>query len=135
MQDVSRGIGEKVNQEYIEQAVADLAILKFFPSGPGEQVAIMRLLLAIVDTPEHLAWLVKTLMDYIGEWPGPAQLRALYATRYRPADGIEGPHCTIAGFTPCDSERESLEGHENIKRLEIKASPRIGGILPAGSVQ
>ncbi len=117
-----------VRPEAIEKAVADLSILRYFPSGPGEQKAVMQLLDRIVDEEYRLAWLVHTLTDYVGEWPGPAQLRALYATRYRPADGIEGTHCTIAGFTPMDSERASLEAHENVKRLELE-EPRSGGGL------
>lgn len=103
------------------EAVRALSLLKFFPSGPGEREAVMDLLERIADRPERLGWLVETLVNYVGEWPGPAQLRALYATRFRPADGIEGPHCAIAGFTPRDSERASLEAHDNVKREELEA--------------
>ena len=120
-----------VRPEAIEQAVRDLSILRFFPlHGPRRAASVYSrsFLDRIVDEEYRLAWLVHTLTDYVGEWPGPAQLRALYATRYRPADGIEGTHCAIAGFTPMDSERASLEAHENVKRLELE-EPRSGGGL------
>ena len=101
------------------QAVREMALIKYFPAGPGEREAVMNLLDKLAaGNEERLQWLVDIVVNYVGEWPGPAQLRALYATRYRPADGIEGTHCTIAGFTPMDLERASLEAHENVKQLE-----------------
>ncbi len=78
----------------------------------------MRLLERICETPDRLDWLVSMLENHVGEWPGPAQLRALYATRWRPADGIEGTSCAIAGRTPADSESLSLAEHEDRKQIE-----------------
>lgn len=109
-----------LSEQILRDAIEELGICKFFPSGPGERAGVMSLLEKIIDHPERLRWLVDTMVNYVGEWPGPAQLRALYATRYRPADGIEGVHCMIAGFTPCDSEAAELEAHENLKLEEAR---------------
>ena len=109
-------------------AVAEIVALPVFPRRTTSGGAIMALLAKLVDRPNRLRWLVDTVVNYVGEWPGPAQLRALYATRYPPADGIEGTHCKIAGFTPSESESASLEGHETIKRL-LEGDQRRGGGL------
>lgn len=95
-------------------AVGALGVLKYFPSGADNREMIMVLLQNICDRKDRLAWLVNTLLNHVGEWPGPAQLRAIYAVRFRPADGVEGPTCTIGGFTPGDCERENLEGHKQL---------------------
>lgn len=114
-----------LTRQMLTEAVEELATCKFFPAGPGERESVMRLLEKLTFDPHQLRWLVDTVVNYVGEWSGPAQLRALYATRYRPEDGIEGPHCAIAGFTPMDSERAELEAHENITRAELE-EPRAG---------
>lgn len=112
-----------MNPTLITEAVRIMATCKYFPAGPGEREAVMEMLERMCGNNEAgLRWLTITLVNYVGEWPGPAQLRALYATRYRPADGIEGPHCSLAGFTPADSERAVLEAHENLK-VEGMRSP------------
>lgn len=122
----------KLETQQIIGAVQELSILKFFPASPGEQQAVMDLLDKIVDSPQRLRWLVDTMVNYIGEWPGPAQMRALYATRFRPADGIEGTHCAIAGFTPMDSERAALEARDNLK---IEGARTARGLLQAATAQ
>lgn len=114
-----------LTRQILTDAIKELSTCKFFPADPGARESVARLLESLTTEPRKLRWLVDTMCNYVGEWPGPAQLRALYATRYRPEDGIEGAHCAIAGFTPVDSERLELEAHENLKRLELEA-PRSG---------
>jgi hypothetical protein len=90
-------------------ALAEMSMLKFFPSGEsGEmaQEAIVRLLRRMVGSREQLRWLVQTLVDRVGHWPGPAEVRGLLCTQYRPADGIEAP-CTLAGYSPADGEAKT----------------------------
>lgn len=85
-------------------AVGALGILKYFPSGADNREMIMVLMQNICDRKDRLVWLVNTLLNHVGEWPGPAQLRAIYASRWTPADGVHGPPCTIHGFTADDME-------------------------------
>jgi len=104
----------KPTREQIEAAVESFGALLYFPADAGARLVIMRLLAAICGHVEGLQWLVATMLNRVGEWKGPAQLRALYATRYKPLDGIEGEACQLAGFTPADSEAAYLAGVQDV---------------------
>lgn len=93
----------------VQDAIATMSLLKFFPSGDVAVRVLIDLLIRLCSTREQLNWLVETLINRIGEWPGPAQLRALFCTRFPPADGIEGPPCELSGFTPADGEQRYVE--------------------------
>lgn len=65
-----------------------MALLRHFPSTPEAQAALMHFLDRFVSTPEQSSWLADALCDAYNEWPGPAEVRALFCTKYTPADGI-----------------------------------------------
>ncbi len=87
-------------------AVDDLQAIPYFPREPGTQVAVQEALMRFVLGQAELTWLVLTAVDNMREWRGVAELRALYSTRWRPLDGIEGQSCSIAGYTPSDCEAQ-----------------------------
>lgn len=93
----------------IKLAVAKFGALKFFPSDEGARLAVMELIRKMVSTKAELLWLTETMIDSVGEWHGTAQLRALFCSRFKPADGKEGADCVVPGFTPVDGERRSIE--------------------------
>lgn len=115
--------------EQIALAVQRLAILKYFPSGDIVQEEIMSLFERMVDKPERLDWLVSVLIDQVGEWPGPKEVRAIYCTRFKPADGVEA-WSNLPGFTAMDSESLSYERHGQLTegekaRKELAAAPEV----------
>jgi len=93
----------KPSQQELESAVAQMTILRFFPAEPVARAMVMQVLSRIVGTSQQLNWLVDTLINRVGEWHGPAELRGIFCTRFKPADGIEA-NCSISGFTAADSE-------------------------------
>jgi hypothetical protein len=100
----------KPTEAQIFDAAESFEALKFFPAGStAVKRVVMELLDGMVATEEQLKWLMDALINRVGEWHGPAQLRALFNTRFRPADGIEGGVCEVAGFTPADCERDFFE--------------------------
>lgn len=104
-----------ISTEQAERGMARMGILKFYPSEPASRKEIMRLLIKMVSTVEQLDWLVNTMIDHIGEWPGPAELRAVFTTRFKPLDGIEGKgYSSLPGFTPGDIEAENLIEHAKL---------------------
>src|SRR5690348_14509423 len=99
-----------MTQNEIVQAVARMTALSMFPNNPAAHKEIMRMLDRMVSTSEELEWLVATMIDRVGEWKGTAELRGVFCTRFRPKDGIER-WSTIPGFTPEDSESQTLLEH------------------------
>lgn len=93
-------------KKLIKQAVERMNILRYFPSDPGAQLEIMRLLERMVPSERALEWLVSTMIDRVGEWQGPVELRGVLCAKFRPKDGIEA-WSTIPGFTAADSEAQT----------------------------
>lgn len=113
--------------KHFQMAVARLALLPYFPHGEMAAAVVMTELGRFVDRPERLRWLVDTAMARMTKWEGIAQLRALYATRWKPRDGVEGVPCAIPGFTPDDCERLHIEkaAEMNSKQLMAGDGPRL----------
>ena len=86
----------------MKSAMLQLSMLKFFPQAEAQQ-AIAMYLAQICGNGDRLSWLVSQLVNHVGEWPGPAEVRGLLCSRFKPADGIEAD-CTLAGFSPSDGE-------------------------------
>ncbi len=109
--------------QQLAEAVAELGICKFFPAGPGERKAIMRLLANIVSTKQQLDWLVATMINRVGEWKGPMELRGVFCWKFKPADGIEANCIESAGFTPSDGEAQHHE-IQSAERARLGPSPK-----------
>jgi len=109
-----------ISDKELEMAAARLALLPFFPAGEVSMSLVMGELERIAHNPERLEWLVDTILSKCAKWEGPAQLRALYSTRWKPKDGMEGVECSIAGHTPDDNEARLIEDHAKFKALPNK---------------
>lgn len=107
----------KPSSQQIMEAAARLTALAMYPTNPAAHAEIMRLLQRMVPHAQALDWLVTTMIDRVGEWKGTAELRGLLCTRFKPADGVEA-YCSLAGFTPADSESQTLLEHEDRERIE-----------------
>lgn len=94
-------------KDAIVQAVRRMSILKYFPSDEVARVEIMRLLDRLVSTPEQLDWLVNALIDEVGEWPGPKEVRGIFCTRFPPKDGVE-TDAEHSKFSPIAMEARQL---------------------------
>ena len=113
-----------VSTQEVKAAVAELSMLRFFPSDVAARAGVASLLARMVDAPERLRWLVRAMVDEVGTWEGPKELRAVYCSRFRPADGVEADctHGSLAGslFGP-DAEARQIEAHEKAKELPVPA--------------
>ena len=79
----------QLTPESAAAATAQLALMAFFPNDPDTRIAMAEVLIEMVDTEEHLNWLVRRALQVYSRWPGIAELRALYCSRFKPRDGIE----------------------------------------------
>jgi hypothetical protein len=118
-----------ITPEMAMESCGRLAALRFFPSEPGARAEIAGLLMRIVVKPEQLEWLVRTMIDQVGEWKGTRELRAVFCTRFKPADGIE-EWSQISGFTAIDSEN-SFYLEDSARKKLAGESPRTNALRRA----
>jgi len=102
----------KITNEALESACDDLGMLEYFPK--EARVSVKLLLAKICPHTEALHWLTNTLVNHIGKWPGPAEVRGLLCTRYDAADGID-QWCSLPGFTAEENYQRHLEQHKQLK--------------------
>jgi len=118
----------KPTKKQIVDAVGELGMLKYFPTDDPARKGVMRLLERMVRTSEQLDWLVRTVVDHVGEWHGPKELRGVFCTQFLPADGQDEDCLVTPGFTPDALEGRSAYEHEEHKFLGAGASV---ALLPA----
>jgi len=99
----------------IMEAMDELALLRYFPSDPAQRKGVARILARMVGiqtgttTPQQrLRWLVDTMVNEIGEWKGPVELRGVYCSRFRPDDGVEA-ECESGPFSPAAVEARMVD--------------------------
>jgi hypothetical protein len=91
------------------KAVDRMSILKYFPTAQVAKEEIADMLVQMIQTDQwgderdKLNWLVKAMRDNVGEWPGPAELRAVYCCKFKPSDGINA-YSSLPGFSGEDQE-------------------------------
>ena len=106
----------------IKKAVGEFGMLKYFPSDATSKAGVMELLERMATTPEQVAWLVRTMIDQVGEWKGPKELRGVFCTRFNPADGVDVDCLETPGFTPDALEGRGHAEHEYAKLQGAGAS-------------
>ena len=115
----------KPTEKQIQAAVGRLGCLAFFPSDAAARGQIMRILARMVGTVDQLQWLCGTMVDQVGTWHGPMELRGVFCSRFKPADGVEASCVLTPGFTAMDSEAQSYLAHEERKSLNAAESKRM----------
>ena len=119
---------ERFTPKDLASAMERLSILKFWPADASTRAQIMALFAKIVPHKEALLWLTDQLVNHVNEWPGPAEVRGILDTRFRPADGIPG-WSSLPGYTAAEGEARyqqalpptdaplSVEASQMIRRL------------------
>ena len=105
-----------------DDAAERLSCLRFFPPGDGAKAEVMAVLERMVDEQDRLDWLVDTMVNRVGTWYGPAEMRGVYCQKYTPADGIIEWCIETPNFRALDSEAAYTAPFELDKRKEIEAS-------------
>lgn len=107
-------------EQDLQNAVEVLGALRFFPSDSGSRIGIKHVLRSMVGEEKQLDWLINTMLNQVGEWRGTVDLRGIYCTRFKPAEGLEATTST-AGFSQDDLEAESSTKH-------LEQAPRAGDL-------
>ena len=71
---------------------------------------------------ERLLWLIGGARRAMAAEGWRDELRGLWCTRFKPADGIEAD-CGLAGHAPANIEAEAIETHRQIVAAERRALP------------
>jgi len=79
----------QITSKEFARAAERLSILRYYPTGEKARDEIALVLKRLCSTPAQLEWLVRQMIDGVGEWRGPVDLRRVYAQRFKPADGVE----------------------------------------------
>lgn len=80
--------------------------LKFFPSDADARFGIAEEISEMAANEDQVVWLVKRLPKIYHEWPGMAEVRAVFCSKFRPKDGIETYSTVYVDGIP--SEKEPL---------------------------
>lgn len=100
---------KKITAADLKGAITMLSLMRYFPSDTAQVAALGLFLERLCGDRDRLQWLVEQLVNHIGEWPGPAEVRGLFCSRFRPADGQEAD-CTLPGYAAVDGEAKSQRG-------------------------
>lgn len=111
----------KIEAVDIKSAITKMGMLKYFPTDEDVRAEIGALLARMCPHLEALHWLTRALIDGVGEWPGPAELRRMLASRYRLADGDEGDAPVLA---PEDIDWSRFPSHADERALP-PAAPKL----------
>lgn len=121
-------------QSAIGTAVAEMALMKFFPGDEFTRASLMTMLDRMCESAESVQWLGRHMCSRYAEWPGGAVVRGVYCSRYKPMDGIDG-NLPAGDVTFREAEQRAID-----KCNEYKALPPAGMALvlelmaPAGVV-
>lgn len=107
--------------------IEELSLLKFFPSAPGARMALMSLLQRMCADAGSAQWMAERAIDIFTEWPGPAELRALYTSRYKPVDGLEGHSINTQIYPELGEQEPKLLASSEAAAIEGKPILQIEG--------
>jgi hypothetical protein len=117
-------------KQAIVECVGGWGALNFFPGERDARTAIMRIIDAMATTAEQVDWLAAEMITRFNEWPGPQALRALFCTRFRPADGKEENFPQNHRISQ-EAEARAIEQSDGFKRLDA-AKPMNVRLLASG---
>lgn len=120
-------------QQHFEHTADTISAMKFYPGGPGVRAEVLDLLTLLVRTAEDLEWFRRTLRDRVTEWPGLAELRAIYCTSRKPRDGVEAVS-GLPGFTGADLENDyqrriTAENEQRLLRWKAEEPKQLTGSI------
>lgn len=107
--------------EDLSDAAEKLSCLRFFPPGDGAKAEIMAVLERMVQDVDRLDWLIATMVDRVGVWYGPVEMRGVYCQKFTPADGVVEWCVETPNFRALDSEAAHTAPFELEKRRELEA--------------
>lgn len=107
----------RLTEAEVKSYAARLTLLKYFPADPIARAMVVDFMAKLTGQKDRLEWLIAALVNHVGEWPGPKEVRGILCSRYKPADGVEA-ECSVPGFTAGE-----IEGGNACAALPLGSSP------------
>ena len=118
----------------IEAAASEICAMLRFVSVTSEEAryGLMKLLDRLAAESEReacrqLPIFVEYLLRYYDDWPGPHTIRAVWCSKFPPADGSEAT--VMSGALAEAIEDRAITAHEEFKRLEAKPFGQVVKLL------
>jgi hypothetical protein len=127
---------QKEKHNAIVKSLATMAsMVPYFPTDDIPLRVLAHQMERMIETPEQVEWLTEVVCTQMRKWSGWAELRGIYCTRFKPADGGPESYSTMPGFTAEDSEQAYLERQTvetNRKLAEWRQETKMlhGGLEP-----
>lgn len=102
----------------LEHMLSAFALLRFFPASDAmARRELARQVCGFAATARQVEWLTNIVMSHYNDWPGISELRGIFCTRFRPADGIETSLCGSSTYGAV-LEARGTATHEHYKAIE-----------------
>lgn len=100
-----------INRERALELLRRLRALAFFPPGEEPMDALVDLVESMASSDDQVKWLVRKMTNgTYTQWPGLAEVRECFTSKFRPADGIEGHGSVVyPDGVPTDAEQAEAE--------------------------
>lgn len=98
-------------KDFFQAVVAMASVIPFFPQDHTAQLMIATCIEQFVETKKQLDWLTMQAISHIRDWSkagGVPELRGIFCTGYKPADGQE-TYASTPGFTASDLEQQYIQ--------------------------
>jgi hypothetical protein len=78
-----------MNFDTVSGLIAELTLLRFFPSEPNARLALVRMIGEMAHDENEVRWLVHRILALFNDWPGPLVIRQIFCSRFVPRDGMD----------------------------------------------
>lgn len=125
-----------MNPREITELVLELKALRYFPTDDHAVLAVVRLCGQMCHNASEVQWLISRMTNGLySEWPGLAEMRACFCSRFPPKDGLNAYSTVYLDGIPSLQANLPQIGASAAKSIsgEIR-SPRLGGEAVAVSI-
>ncbi len=119
---------ERINRSDIDKALAKMGMLQFWPADEGTRAQIGLFLAGMCGSRESLEWLTTQLLNRVGNWPGPLEVRGIYCSRFPPADR-QNAYATIGEFSAEANEGRAIGECAQFKGVDGPGRQMLSGMV------
>lgn len=111
------------------KSLEKLSVLKFFPSDDTARTEIVAMSCMMASNNLQIDWLANRCVEIWNEWEGPREMRAVFCSKFRPADGVEAfsrlPQFADGIPSSDEGRNRELLGAKEPKRLDPGAASQL----------